>query len=224
MKKKASISFRKISETEGQILKFGGLPYGFDESKWPRSRQTGEPMQFVCQLPFGPDLFPSVVPSVAFLFISRGEVGEQTWTPDGGENAVVIVRKDELSSNFADADVPRLHRMVKKWWNKYLTPETCIYAGLLSGSEDPDFMSESQKQTLPPDDIKRYRSAIEGNKMGGAPAFLQGDELPFAQPWHLLLQLDSTSVPFWINFGDAGIGYAFIDAEGKHGRFLWQCC
>lgn len=37
-------------------------------------------------------------------------------------------------------------------------------------------------------------------------------------------KLDSTQVPFWINFGDAGIGYAFINGKGTDGRFLWQCC
>jgi hypothetical protein len=30
-------------------------------------------------------------------------------------------------------------------------------------------------------------------------------------------------VPFYINFGDAGVGYAFLDASGSRARFLWQC-
>jgi hypothetical protein len=29
--------------------------------------------------------------------------------------------------------------------------------------------------------------------------------------------------PIKINFGDAGIGYAFISEDGQVGKFLWQC-
>lgn len=77
---------------------------------------------------------------------------------------------------------------------------------------------------MPGAEAAAYRGALAGNKLGGTPAFLQGDELPIPEPWHLLLQLDSTQVLFWINFGSAGIGYAFINQAGTEGRFLWQCC
>ncbi len=33
------------------------------------------------------------------------------------------------------------------------------------------------------------------------------------EEWNLLIQLDSSSVPFSINFGDAGVGYGFIRAD-----------
>jgi len=68
-----------------------------------------------------------------------------------------------------------------------------------------------------------YFNALQGNKLGGTPGFMQGDEFPSQAPCQLLLQLDSTSVPFYINFGDAGIGYAFISEDGCLGKFLWQC-
>lgn len=64
-----------------------------------------------------------------------------------------------------------------------------------------------------------------GNKIGGLPNFLQFKELPDGKEenWNLVLQLDSTSVPFCLNFGDSGVGYAFISNDGKTGKFLWQC-
>ena len=37
------------------------------------------------------------------------------------------------------------------------------------------------------------------------------------------LQLDSTLVPFYINFGDAGVGYVFVNIDYTVGKFLWQC-
>ena len=43
------------------------------------------------------------------------------------------------------------------------------------------------------------------------------------EDWLLVLQLDSNEVPFQINFGDCGVGYAFVKADGSDGRFLWQC-
>ncbi|WP_017536723.1 YwqG family protein [Nocardiopsis halophila] len=61
--------------------------------------------------------------------------------------------------------------------------------------------------------------------VGGAPKWLQGEETPTASgPWEHTLQLDSCDVPFPVNFGDAGIGYAFLNPHTGEGRFLWQCC
>ena len=180
-------------------------------------------MQFICQIPFGPELFSGTSKSVAFLFMSTGDV-DQTWLPDGGENALIILPAAELTNSLAVGDAPRLYRMVKKWWRKDLVPESCSFTGTLTFSEDPVFTAENMLWRLPDSEAKAYREILAGNKLGGAPGFLQGDELPFPEPWHLLLQLDSTRAPYWINFGDAGIGYAFINANGTKGKFLWQCC
>jgi uncharacterized protein YwqG len=114
--------------------------------------------------------------------------------------------------------------MVKKLWKKQLVPESCTFAGRLAVSEDPAFIPDSRLFQLPESEAKSYRDKLAGNKLGGTPGFLQNDELPFPEPWHLLLQLDSAQVPFWINFGDAGIGYAFLNGNGTEGKFLWQCC
>jgi uncharacterized protein YwqG len=53
-------------------------------------------------------------------------------------------------------------------------------------------------------------------------AFLQGDDTPEGG-YDLLLQLDSTSAPFYVNFGDAGVAYVFIARDRMSGKFLWQC-
>jgi uncharacterized protein YwqG len=110
-------------------------------------------------------------------------------------------------------------------WKSTLAPN--LTAGTFPDftcSEDPAFIPESALSQLSESDAKAYRDKLAGNKVGGTPDFLQSDELPFPERWHLLLQLDSTQVPFWINFGDAGIGYAFLNGNGTEGKFLWQCC
>lgn len=55
--------------------------------------------------------------------------------------------------------------------------------------------------------------------LGGEPLWIQGDETP-DQGWKLLVQLTDR---YGTNFGDAGIGYAFVSPDHREGRFLWQC-
>jgi len=181
-------------------------------------------MQFICQIPFQADLFHDAGEAVAYLFMTSGSDGDETWAPDGGENALVIVPHDRLTNSLTIGDPPRLCRMVKKWWSKKLVPQTCSFSAKLTFSEDPAFIPEFTLMDMADEQADAYRDALSGNKLGGTPGFLQGDELPIPEPWYLLLQLDSAQVPFWINFGDAGIGYAFINRAGTEGRFLWQCC
>ena len=57
---------------------------------------------------------------------------------------------------------------------------------------------------------------------GIEPRWLQGEETP-GEGWCLLVQLDSGRLPFPVNFGDSGVGYAFTSPDAKEGRFLWQC-
>jgi uncharacterized protein YwqG len=156
--------------------------------------------------------------------MTSGGDGDGTWAPDGGENAVVIVPREKLTNSMTEGDAPRLYRMVKKWWSKKLVPKTCSFSAKLIPSEDPAFIPEAKLMEIPEEHANAYRDALKGNKLGGAPGFLQSDELPIPEPWYLLLQLDSAQVPFWINFGDAGIGYAFINRAGTEGKFVWQCC
>jgi uncharacterized protein YwqG len=137
---------------------------------------------------------------------------------------VIVLPREQLTTSLTVGDAPRLSRMVKKWWKKTLTPETCSFSVKLTNSEDPAFIPQATLMQIPKEQSGAYRDALRGNKLEGTPGFLQSDELPIPEPWHLLLQLDSTQIPFWLNFGDAGIGYAFINRTGTEGRFLWQCC
>jgi uncharacterized protein YwqG len=224
MAKRSSIEFVPCSEPENVSLRFGGEPFGLPAALWPMSRRTKEPMQFICQIPLEPDMFPGTADAMAYLFMTSGGDGEETWLPDSGENALLLVPRDRLTNTLTVGDAPRLCRMVKRWWSKKLLPEACCFSAKLTLAEDPAFIPEATLIEMPEEEARGYRESLTGNKLGGTPGFLQSDELPITDPWHLLLQLDSTQVPFWINFGDAGVGYAFIDRAGTQGRFLWQCC
>ncbi|WP_229686188.1 hypothetical protein [Longimycelium tulufanense] len=57
--------------------------------------------------------------------------------------------------------------------------------------------------------------------LGGEPTWLLGDESP-AGAWSFLAQIDSCDLPFDVDFGEDGVGYAFVDEHTGEGRFLWQ--
>src|SRR5689334_2050282 len=143
MAKRSSIEFVPCSEPESFSLRFGGEPFGLPAALWPLSKQTKEPMQFICQIPLQADLFPGAGESLAYLFMISGDV-EDTWAPDGGENALVFVPRDKLTNSLTVGDAPRLCRMVEKWWSKKLLPETCSFSAKLTPGEDPAFIPEAR--------------------------------------------------------------------------------
>ena len=84
----------------------------------------------------------------------------------------------------------------------------------LTYREDPDFVPEGQGND-------EYWEALEGDKIGGTPLFIQADEFPDdTHRWLLLFQLSDNELN--INFG-TGVGYAFVDEDCRMGRLLWQC-
>jgi hypothetical protein len=163
-------------------------------------------MRFICQIALDPLVFGVIRTRMAYLFMTdREEFVDGTYEPDGGENAVVIQSDEGAGTLPGQVEGPTLYRMVEKPGRDRLVAVPCEFAVTLDLGEDVE----------PEDGF--------ANKIGGTPKFLQNDEYPQGGPW-LLLQLDSASVPFSINFGDAGVGYAFISGDGTIGKFLWQCC
>jgi uncharacterized protein YwqG len=204
----------EISESKTPIsdyvTKFGGQPVWIDTPEWPKSRETGNPMMFIGQIAIDPQIFPNMSGKMAYLFMtSEEEYVDETWEPDGGENAVIIqpgtsdVPCDEISTG------PTLESE---------------YSVKLKFREEPNFVSESERmKNWEEAEQDEYCNALEGDKIGGTPLFIQADDFPKGEDWQLLLQLDSVTVPFDINFGDSGVGYAFINKTGTKAKFLWQC-
>ncbi len=57
---------------------------------------------------------------------------------------------------------------------------------------------------------------------GRRPELGAGDDPP-GDGWELIVQLDTDSLPLYVDFGDGGVGYAFVAPDRLEGRFLWQC-
>lgn len=214
MVKTQSISFVEVtSPISGLVTKFGGQPTWLAGAEWPMSRSTGEPMRFICQIAIDPDLFDNLGGRMAYLFISDGlTFVEDTWDPEGGENAVIIQPGASLLPTQPLQTGPSLYKMVDDSSTNRRNPLACECDVILQPEEDREALDGEESAA----------GAEIANKIGGSPAFLQSPEWPSGGPWRLLLQLDSANVPFWVNFGDAGVGYAFIAEDGQTGKFLWQ--
>lgn len=207
-----------------RTTKFGGQPIWVNEPQWPLSAETGQPMRFICQIALTNGLFGGTRAEMAYVFMTDGdEFVDGTWEPDGGENAVILQPGSTTIPCSSIAEGPTLYRMVKKLFRRRLVPQPCEFGITGPLVDEPDFAPESDRSQWDEDRWEDYSKALSGNKLGGGPLFLQGEEFPGSGSWRLLLQLDSTQVPFFVNFGDAGIGYVFLSDDGARARFLWQC-
>jgi hypothetical protein len=190
------------------VTKVGGQPVWLEEPQWPLSRETGEPMRFLGQ-------FALEGGRLAYLFMTGdgdGEWVDGTYEPEGGENALVIQPGGRIPD--------------------FVTVEGRA-AGPVAGPDHlphaADVRQERQRerqQGVGPDADVDAAGRHPWQFLGGpgvGPRWLQGEETP-GEGWRLVVQLDTGGLPFYVNFGDAGVGYAFLSPDGKEGRFLWQCC
>ncbi len=225
MVKRQSIEFVEAkSPIREMVTKFGGQPVCLTQPQWPVSKETGKLMRFICQLSISPELFGDVSCKMAYLFMTdEDEYVDETWEPDGGENAVILQPGDVRVPVKEIQKGPTLYRMIRKMLHRGLIPEPCEFAVNLREAKDPDFVSEEVRMKWSEDECSEYCKSLDGNKMGGSPSFVQNDEFPGPGNWKLLLQLDASIVPFYLNFGDAGVGYIFLSEDGLTAKFLWQC-
>ncbi|HET6251534.1 MAG TPA: DUF1963 domain-containing protein [Tepidisphaeraceae bacterium] len=227
MPKKHWIEFQEVSSPiSGLVTKFGGQPTWVSEPQWPLSRKIAKPMRFIGQIKLSKELFPETTAEMAYLFMTDEEGDafvDGTYEPDGGENAVILQPGVPAVPTKNQREGPTLYRLVQKPGHHLLQPESCEFAVSLIVEEDIAFLTEDERLELPEGDAQAAEGKLNENKIGGTPVFLQGDEFPFEGNCRLLLQLDSCSVPFSINFGDAGVGYAFVNEAGDRAKFLWQC-
>jgi uncharacterized protein YwqG len=230
MATRITITFKDTaSPIRKPITKFGGQPVWLTEPQWPLSRELGVPMRFIGQVAIPPEQFPEGRGKVAYIFMTdTDDHVDGTWEPNGGENAVIIQPAEDIESPIVEVSAnttgPTIQRYVKALFSKKLKPKDVELSAELTDKDEPDFISDNEKESYTDEQLQKYWDAIQGNKIGGTPAFIQYDEFPDREsPWRLLLQLDSSAVPFHLNFGDAGIGHVFVDEAITKARLLWQC-
>ncbi len=205
------------------VTKFGGQPNWISKPQWPLSRSTGKQMTFVGQVVLDHTTFPGAKGKIAYLFVTAFDDGSpesEPWNPDAGENAVIIQPGGKLTVTVAgDRTGPTSETLVPNPSTGKSAYQPVVYRVGLSPHLDQPFISDSSIVTLGTSEQDKYFSSIDGDKIGGTPAFIQPAEFPCSAN-RLLLQLEDP--PFDINLGDGGDGYAYIDDTGTVGKFLSQ--
>lgn len=220
MPAKKIIQFHAVEQpiTEA-VTKFGGQPVWIDEPEWPLSESLDEPMMFIGQIAIEPELFPDAQGKMAYLFMTDSEEhgsNPPTWDPDGGENAIVIQPGGEVwveTEPLSEGPTLNLRGPSSSRPREYRV--TCVEG------HDAEFLPEHERCDLSQAEKETKFGKLEESKIGGTPIFIQSDEFP-GDDWQLLFQFDSDNLPFDLHFGDAGIGYGFISADGDEAKFLWQ--
>lgn len=203
------------------VTKFGGQPVWLSEPQWPVNDAWGEPMRFVCQIELGPVLGEAGHGKLAYVFVTHAEHGDDVFFdpdiafPDEGANAVIVQPGGVYSgSTLPLATGPSLYHSADG--------SDAEYTVRLLPGEDPDFRPQNDSAGLPTDAHDPFWEQVSSDKIGGTPAFFQGDEWPDAGPWKLMLQLSSNFVPFFLNLGAAPMAFAFVSPDARQGRFLVQ--
>jgi len=183
------------TDQEGARSKVGGLPDGPAGFKWPSCTQCSGPMQFLAQLALPDCGVPDLVGRDQLLLIFQCQ-------NDPG----MCDEWDAASGANRALLVPADGAVAVRAPSKGAT---------LLPSVDP-----ARVVAVPPE-------ARALGVVGGDPEWIQGDETPHCpgcgSPMRFVLQLEPHGGG-GINFGDSGLGYAFLcDVCPQEARFLWQC-
>lgn len=209
------------------VTKFGGQPVWLAEPEWPLSRELGEQMEFICQVALDSELLGVPSGKMAYLFMTGDEAAiANTWDPGAGENAIVIQPGGRTGVALVTRPLetgPSVRTWIEDGPGDGTGWMPREYGVELGFGEDPDPVPSEVEISWTDEEYDAYCDSLAGNKIGGMPLFIQGDAYPEDGSWRFLLQLDMMEVPFHVNFGDAGMGYAFLSEDGQSGRFLWQC-
>lgn len=203
----------------GLVIKFGGSPVWLQRSQWPLSPETRRPMIFIGQVALkDSNLFPGAVAQMAYVFIA--DEPDKTGDPDAGENAVVLQPGAFDAPHSALSSGPTISAYDPT--DGTVLSEPAEFAAMLSPRTDPDFATMAELLSWSVTEQQRYSGELMGSKVGGSPALWHESSLPF-EDWRLILQLESSSAPFFVNFGFGGTGYAIANADCTRAKFFWLC-
>lgn len=213
------LSMSQKFQVDQFVTKFGGQPVWLDAPQWPVSQGwDGRPMMFVGQIVLDKNIFGNETKKVAYIFISHKENPDDNFFdpdiiyPDGGENAVII----------QPGIAPEVKTIPQSTGPTLFDFGGHPYEGVptLNSGTDPEFINSSKFLLLPENEQKKYYNSVDGNKIGGVPAFFQEDEWPEGD-WQLLMQLN-TKLPFYLNLGASPTLFAFISKDLNKGCLLIQ--
>ncbi len=230
--------------------KLGGIPWGLRPERWPSCVDCGKSQTLLAQFVHD-DIRLNLGRTGRSLFVfhcthSPGMC--DSWKAGGRANACFVVEPEDLLQGVtplpASAALPEREARIAQWRE--------LEDGL-TAEEAQVFFDENKWMAL--DEGRRdelFTKAPLCTRLGGAPHWIQGSREAPGDEWRFVGQLDSDYrfltqpalgaegirtvklhkdepnlhyVCTGPNFGDAGIGYIFInlDASPPDGLFFWQC-
>jgi hypothetical protein len=162
---------------------FGGKPFGLPTHVWPRCAQCDAPMIHMAQLFHHPDrLDLGCKGRVLFVFMCEGEDACETWDPESGANAVLIVEEADLTHG--ETQPPG-----QVWQETEVRIERWVEASDAVAQNDAFKFFDYGLYFGDELDEEAIRSVSFGTKVGSVPAWVQKPEGP-PSPFRFVLQLD----------------------------------
>jgi uncharacterized protein YwqG len=223
------VAYLNLKETAVPLTehctKFGGHPVWLTDPQWPLSKTIGAPMQFICQIRLEEELFGQTSAKMAYIFIDSSPKSA-SYDAFMGDNAIILQPGKCLVSVESLNSGPTISKRVKGP-RKFLFHTTlqvpCEYEVSYEYSDEPELKALDRLWDEDEMAADAIITTADRTKLGGTPIFVQDKELPISDPWHLLLQLNTCDVPFYLRLGDGGVIYAFVNSGGTEARMLWQC-
>ncbi|MET8504154.1 hypothetical protein ABZV60_05825 [Streptomyces sp. NPDC004787] len=189
------------------VAKLGGDPVWLEEPCWPLNPRTGEPLDFIGQIPVPVE--PGDELRMAYLFLSYEDYETGGMDPEDGES-VLLIQPGGRIPGFATVGPTG-------------TSGRSLFAFDAEDQQVPmEFriemrpVSEEQERSLEKDgsfDVDNYIGGRADYRMwAGVEA-----------PWRFFFALVCTgdTGPYFLNFGH-GTGYAYLSPDGLEGRFGWD--
>lgn len=211
------------------VAKIGGQPVWLDKPFWPVSAASGVPMTFVGQFPL-----PGPKARMSYLFIAQDDDTTLTFEPESGENALLVQpggRVPSFVTGIGAGTGPSLWRRGTTWTERvpvelYVDAHPADLTTQRAVEREAARQASARREELLDLDGDRDEDWVSCRSyMGGPPLFWQPWTTHIDPSWRFLFQLDGAEGieedAYALNFG-GGTGYAFLTADEREGRFLWD--
>ena len=220
---------------------FGGSPIGSADDSWPSCAECDQPMRFVLQLDLAElpaELDTPRDGALQFFYCSTDDGLCETWNPFSGTHALRVVPRADVPLAPPTTLEP-LRRVGILGWNAIQDLPSAAEHELLGIEYDYDFDKGLVDVHCPEINValngldidlevaEAISNALDGDKLGGWPHWVQGVEYPACpscgESMDLLMQIDSND-NLDLMFGDAGCGH--ITRCRKHPEIIafgWAC-
>ncbi|MEV8627503.1 hypothetical protein [Streptomyces sp. NPDC051079] len=189
------------------VAKLGGAPLWLEEPCWPLNPRTGEPLDFIGQIPVPVE--PGDELRMAYLFLSYEDYETGGMDPEDGESVLLIQPGGRIPGFATIGPVGTRGRSLFAFDTEDEQVPVEFRIEMRSVSEEQERYLERNGCF----DVDNYIGGRANYRMwAGVEA-----------PWRFFFALACTgdTGPYFLNFGH-GAGYAYLSPDGLEGRFGWD--